>query len=111
MTKYRDPSFQERIASAARAREDVLARLKSKPPLDEGVAAARVAAQRLKDAAKQEERRLARLAADEAKAAKRAEREKQAASGAAAQKPELTEAERKAARDARYLARKSRTTS
>jgi hypothetical protein len=82
--------------------------LKSKPPLDEGVAAARVAAQRIKDAAKLEERRLARLAADEAKAARRAEREKQAA---AAQKPELTEAERKAARDARYLARKSRTTS
>ena len=69
--------------------------------------AARAEAQAAKDAILQEKRRLAKLAADERKAAKL----ERAQAAAAPQKPELTEAERKAERDARYLARKNRASS
>lgn len=49
--------------------------------------------------------------AKEQKAAKRAQTNEMAAAKAAKQKPELSEAERKSARDARYLARKNRASS
>ena len=73
----------------------------------EAVLAERAAAQAAKDAIAQEKRRLAKLAADERKAAKLAK----ALEVAPPPKPELTEAERKAERDARYLARKNRASS
>ncbi len=106
MKRYKEPDFQTRIAAAGRARDEALAILKAKPPIDEATLAARAAKQAAKDAAAQEKRRLARQAADEAKAAKRAQAAEAAAKSV---KPVLTEAERKAERDARYLARKKRT--
>lgn len=108
MKSYREPDFQDRIAAAARARGAALEQLRVKPPVDEAVTAARAAARLAQEAAKLEKRQAARRAVEEAKAAKRAEAEAAAAAILAAQKPEMTEAERKAARDARYLARKNR---
>ena len=107
MKRYKEPAFQDRINAAARARTEALAKLKAKPPIDEAVLAERAAAQAAKDAVAQEKRRLAKLAADERKEAKRAK----ALEAAPPKKAELTEAERKAERDARYLARKKRASS
>ena len=78
MPPFKDPSFQDRTASAAQARQRALDKLKARPPIDPAVLEERKAAQALRDAA------------------------------AASAKPVLTEAEKKAARDARYAARKSR---
>ena len=91
---YND-SFQDRINNAAQAREKALARLKAKPPLDEKVVAER------KERQAQREAKAAEKAA-----AKKASREEAAAKAAAPPPP--TEEERKAARDAKYAARKAR---
>jgi len=106
MAGYKQPTFQERAALAAKAKQAALETLRAKPPLDEAVVA---------------ERRAARLAREEAQAKVRAEklaererereaRKARAAEAAASAKgaPPLTEAEQKAARDARYAARKGR---
>jgi hypothetical protein len=110
MTAYRAPDFQQRIASAKQARQDVLDRLRAKPAPTE---------------AELTERRVAALRRDEAEAAQRAKRAakkeaaKQSAFDAEAAKaaaraaeivvvPEKSEAEKKAERDARYAARKNR---
>ena len=98
---YKDPSYQDRIATAADAKKKALDRLRSKPPVDPAVLAERQAA------------RLAREAADaEKRAAKKAEKEQEAIArteaAAKAAPAVLTEEERKAARDARYAARKKR---
>lgn len=116
---FKVPTFQDRTASAAAAKQKALDALRAKPqPTDEELAVRREAQAR-KDAA-----------AAEARAAKLAERERQkaeiaaakaaaaeAAAAAAAAEAEAraprkfalpTEAERKAARDARYAARKAR---
>jgi hypothetical protein len=104
MRSFKDPSFQDRIGSAAEAKKKALDNLRSRPPVDEKLVAERQAA-RLKREAAAEEKRAARKAADQAaREAKAAEQEAQAAAASAAP----TEAERKAARDARYAARKSR---
>ena len=95
---YKD-SFQDRINSAAGAREKALAKLKAKAPLDPKVVAERVERQKqreARDAEKAEAKKAARVAAEAEKAAK-----------AAASAP-LTEEELKARRDAKYAARKAR---
>lgn len=107
MKRYKEPDFQERIAAAAGARTKALAQLRAKPPVDEAVAAEHKAKRLAQKAETAEKRRVARLAAEEIKAAKRA-RAAEVAASAPQPKPEPTEAERKAARDARYLARKNR---
>lgn len=103
MPPFKD-SFQDRVGQAAEAKQKALDRLKAKPPVDPEVAAARQEAARQREA-KAEEKRAAKAekakAAEEAKAA-------DAAARAAASAPPPTEAERKAARDAKYAARKSR---
>ncbi|HEX8308105.1 MAG TPA: DUF6481 family protein [Allosphingosinicella sp.] len=106
MPPFKD-SFQDRVGQAAEAKRKALEKLKAKPPVDPAVAEARAEAARQRDA-KAEERRAAKAeqsrAAEEAKAAEAA---KTAEAAASAPQP-LTEAERKAARDAKYAARKSR---
>ena len=96
---YKD-SFQDRINSAAQAREKALAKLKAKPPRDEKVIAERVERQKQRDAKEAEKREAKR-------AAKAAEDEARGAAKAAVPAPK-TEAELKAARDAKYAARKAR---
>jgi hypothetical protein len=103
MPPFKD-SFQDRVGQAAEAKRKALEKLRAKPPVDESVAAARLEAARQREA-RAEEKRAAK--AEQARAAEeaRAAAESKAAEAVAVQP---TEAERKAARDARYAARKSR---
>lgn len=110
MKRYKEPSFQERIASAARARTAGLQQLRNKPPVDQAAAVAKAELRQAKEAAAREKRQKALLMAKEQKAAKQAQA-LEAAANVSRQKPVLTEAEQKAARDARYLARKKRASS
>lgn len=99
MPSFKNPSHQDRLGQAADARQKALDQLRQKPPRDETLVAERLAAAERRTAAKAEKaaaRKAADAAAAEAKAA-------QAAASAPA-----SEAERKAARDARYAARKNR---
>ena len=101
---YKDPSFQDRAASAAEAKQKALDRLKAKPPVDEAVVAERQAARLAREAAQAEKRAAKKAAEQQAKAEKAAQAEQAKAAEVAAP----TEADRKAARDARYAARKNR---
>lgn len=109
MASYTDPGLQERRALAQQTRLKALQQLQNKPVVDEAVLA---------------ERRVAQLKREEAEAAKRAEHraavaqeradrlaKKQAAATAIENEAAivvLTDEEKKAARDARYAARKKR---
>lgn len=105
---YKDPGFNDRIASAAKAKQAALDKLKSRPPVDEAAIAAKLAAGAAKEAA-DAEKRAAKIAQREQEAAEKAERKRIAAEEEAAKiKPALTDAEKKAIRDAKYAARKQR---
>ena len=100
---YKDPSFQDRIGSAAEAKRKALEQLRSKPPVDEQKVAERQAAQAKRETAAAEKRAARKAeqeAVQEARNAELAKREEAAAPP--------TEEERKQARDARYAARKKR---
>ena len=99
MASYKDPSFQERTALAKQAREKALALLAAKPAPDAELIAQRKAAREAKEAAAREKSAARKAAIAEAKAAK-------LAASQVPEKPKPTEAELKAARDARYAARK-----
>jgi len=105
MPPFKD-SFQDRVGQAAEAKRKALENLRARPPVDPAVAAARQEASRQREA-RAEEKRSAR-----AEKMRAAEDGRAAAAGAAAESAAdaspPTEAERKAARDARYAARKSR---
>ena len=105
MKSYKDPSFQDRVGRAAEAKQKALERLKAKPPIDAAVLAERQAARLARDAAAAEKRAARKAAEQQARAAKAAAAE-QARAAALAEVP--SEADRKAARDARYAARKGR---
>ncbi|MEO6091810.1 MAG: DUF6481 family protein [Novosphingobium sp.] len=116
MAGYKEPGFQDRTAAAAKARAKALEQLQAKPPADPAVLAERAAKAREREAAQTEKRaamqreREAKIAARIAKAAEleaEAARLKEEAESRLPP-PELTEAERKEARDARYAARKAR---
>ena len=104
MKSYKEPSFQDRARNAAEAKKKALDRLKSKAPVDEKIVAERAAARLKRDAA-EAAKRAARKASDQAADAAKADL-------AAIKEGDVTaaptEAERKAARDARYAARKRR---
>lgn len=102
MTGYKEPGLEARRAAAASARDKALAKLKAKAPLDPAVQAERIAAAEAREkaqAAKREELK-AKKAQELAEKAERAAR--------LAPAPVPTEAERKAARDAKYAARQAR---
>jgi hypothetical protein len=114
MASFKDPSFEERVASAATAKQKALDQLKAKPPVDPAVMAKRRQEAELKEQALAEQRtadaqdRAAAKAEKAAfKAAELANAEAAAALKAARLKPATPE-EMKAARDARYAARKAR---
>ena len=113
MAGFKIPTFQDRLKSAGDAKQKALDKLKAKPPVDEADMAERRAAWEAKEQALAEERakKAAALAAAKAekaaaKAAEIAAAEAAAALKAARLKPP-TPAEMKAARDARYAARKA----
>jgi hypothetical protein len=105
MTSFKQPSFQERVGQAADAKEKALEQLRLRPEPDEKMVAQRKAAGEQRQAA-QVEKANAKKAAAETAAEAAAESKAKAAAKAAAPVP--TEAERKAARDVRYAARKAR---
>ncbi len=114
MASFKDPSFQDRVASAGKAKQKALDQLKAKPPIDEDRMAERrqawdVREQTLSDerAAKAEANAAAKAEKASIKAAELAEAEAAAALKAARLKP-ASAADMKAARDARYAARKAR---
>jgi hypothetical protein len=138
MPEFQNPGFQERQQAAARARSAALAKYKARPPVEASVLAERAArhaarekaevekraaavrakeaAARAKEETAEAKREQARQAAAVAEAAVKAEREAevQARVEAKAKKREerllWTEDDRKAARDARYAARKASQT-
>ncbi|HEU0044901.1 DUF6481 family protein [Sphingomonas sp.] len=114
MPAFKVPTFQDRVASAGTAKQKALEKLKAKAPVDEAVMAERRRVFEEKQQALNEERaqKAAALAAAKAekaaaKAAKLAE-EKAAAELKAARLKPASAAEMKAARDARYAARKAK---
>lgn len=96
---FKNPTYQDRAGQAAEARKKALEQLRKKPPRDEKVVAERIAAAERRELAKAEKA-----------AAKKAEAEAAATARAAveAANAPLSEADKKAARDARYAARKRR---
>lgn len=114
MASFKDPSFQDRVESAGRAKQKALDQLRAKPPVDQALMATRrqereVRERALEDewAAKAQEKAAAKAEKASEKAAKAAEAEAAAALKAARLRPSSPE-EMKAARDARYAARKAR---
>ena len=95
MSGYKDPDFQDRRALAQKARARALEKLADAPKLDEATIAKRKAAQEAREAAIAEKSAAKRAAIAQAKAEADAV-------------PAPTEAELKAARDAKYAARKKR---
>ena len=114
MPSFKNPSFQDRLATAGKAKQKALDQMKAKPSVDVNVMAERrdawearekkLAAER---AAKAEATAQARADKASAKAAKEAADAEAAALKAARLKP-ASAADMKAARDARYAARQSR---
>jgi hypothetical protein len=114
VASFKDPSFQDRVAAASKAKQKALDQLKSKPAPDQAemaelrraweVEQEKLAAERaakIEAAAKAKAEKAAKKAADIEKARVAAELK------AARLKPATAE-EMKAARDARYAARKAR---
>jgi hypothetical protein len=112
---FNGPSFQDRVEAARKAKQKALDQLKAKPPADEALMAARRQAHEAKERALQEartakaqQRTAAKTEKASNKAAELAAAEAAAALKAARLKPSSPE-EMKAARDARYAARKARS--
>ena len=108
MAGYKELDFNERRAASQKARENALAKLKARPPVDEAELARRREAQDARDAAQAEKRRAkkeAQLLAQAQKSVEAREAKVETATPSAAQP---TEEERKAARDAKYAKRKSK---
>ncbi len=103
MTSYKEPSFQQRVADAAEAKGKALNRLRSRPPLDESMIAERKA-----KSLKRVQTKAYKTATKKAIAHAAAQADAAEALAMAAAPAPPTEAERKAARDARYAARKDR---
>ncbi|MET0268874.1 MAG: DUF6481 family protein [Sphingomonas sp.] len=120
MAGFKDPTFTDRASAAAKAKQAALEKLTARPKPDEATLAARGAAEEAKaarDAERRAERAAEKAAAEQAKldaiaakeaAAREAEEAKaREESDKMARQIELL-AEQKAARDARYAARKQR---
>jgi hypothetical protein len=108
MKGYKEPSFQDRTAAAAQAKNKALAKLKAKPAPDAAELAKQAAKAAEREAAAAEKRAALLRTREEARLAAEARAAEEAAAIAAAAPPVLTEAERKLARDAKYAARKNR---
>lgn len=103
MKSYKEPGYQERAARAADAKKKALDALRARPTVDPDVLAQRREAHEARQSAEAEARavkKAAQLALKQARLAEVAAKQEQPAGP--------TEAERKAARDARYSARKNR---
>jgi hypothetical protein len=114
VVSFKNPSFQDRVAAAAKAKQKALDQLKAKPAADpEKMAELRESwdAQQQQLAEQRAQKAQANAAAKAEKAATKAAEIAEAKAAAelkAARLKPATEAEMKAARDARYAARKAR---
>lgn len=102
MAAYKEPGFSQRRAAAAQAKEKALEKLKARVPIDPIVQAERLAAAQVRERAQSEKRAAIK--------AKKAEEKSEKADVAArlALRMAPNDAELKAARDAKYAARKAR---
>jgi hypothetical protein len=113
MSGFKEPSFADRQKAARQARENILNKFRSQPGHDDP-AVMRRQAEREGQVADRAKAKLTRDAARAEKKLRDAEAAKQATALLAREKQEAAakevalEAERKAARDARYAARKKR---
>lgn len=106
MTAYRPPDFRERAALSREAKQRALEKLRARPVVDDAELAARKAARIERETAAAEKKRADK---EQAAAAREAEaRDAEARAVEAAEAIVRSEAEKKAARDARYAARKNR---
>lgn len=110
MPSYKAPSFQDRIAAAGSAKQKALDALRAKPPIDAAIMEERRRVQEARDEAAAIKRaaKVEALAIAKAEKAKRKAAEEAAAALKAARLTPAGAAEMKAARDARYAARKAR---
>ena len=111
---FKDPSFQDRVASANKVKQKALDQLKAKPPVDQQLIATRREERETVErtlgqewAGKAREKAAAKAEKASLRAAALVAAEAAAALKAARLKPPSPE-EMKAARDARYAARKAR---
>ncbi|HYF56216.1 MAG TPA: DUF6481 family protein [Salinarimonas sp.] len=113
MTNPKDKNFSERLQRAAEAKQAMLGRFKARPAEDDPSVAARRAEREAISAAR-EVRSAERKAAEDAMAERRAieaaetERQAEIARTRAVEEEGERAAQQKAARDARYAARKAR---
>lgn len=113
MPSYREPSHADRANQAAAARKQTLSAFRENPARDPAAVEARQAAAREREqarAARAEEKARLRAIRDAEEAEQKAAREREAMLLAEAKAAEAVElaAKQKAARDARYSARKAR---
>jgi hypothetical protein len=113
MSGFKEPSFADRQKAAQQARKDILNKFRSQPGVDDPAVIQR-RAEREAQAAERAKAKLAREAAKAEQKIRDAEAAAQAAAQLLREKEEAVaqeaalEAEKKAARDARYAARKKR---
>src|SRR3954452_22828112 len=113
MSGFKEVSFADRQKAAQQARKNILEKFRAQPGADDRAVKQRPA-EREAQAAARAKAKLAREAEKAAKKAEEARLAEEAAAAAAREKEEAAaretalEAERKAARDARYAARKKR---
>ena len=107
--KNRGDTYTDRLETQAKARQALLEKARQKDPTNDPEFAARQQA-RIEAAKVREERELERRIAKEEERIRRGGRpiSKMGSSSSKPPKPELTPEEQKAARDARYAARKAR---
>ena len=67
MASYKEPSFKDRAALSADAKQRALEKLKAKPPVDPAVVAARAAAREAKEAAEAKKREEKKAAIEQAR--------------------------------------------
>lgn len=108
MKGYKEPDFRDRAAASARAKKSALEKMKAAPGFDEGELAERAARSAEREAKATAKRTAAREAKEEAERLELKKRAEAKLERAKAEAPPRTEAELKAARDARYAARKKR---
>ena len=117
MKTFKTPSFSERLGASTTAKRAALERFRAQPTSDDPAVVekrtARVAAAAARESRANERREKARLDVEAAQAAdlaarELAAREREERQNREAEEQVTLEAERKAARDSRYAARKAR---
>lgn len=108
MRGFKEPSFQDRAAASARAKDRALEKMKVAPQLDAAALAVRLERRAKREALAAEKSEKARQLREEKQRLLEEKRAESLRKSEKADAPKKTEAELKAARDARYAARKSR---